>query len=150
MVACTTTNFQGFISLIRPGYFLSRFNGLDNKRPGCYALTVKGTIPDYVLHESELEREMQGAGRRMRLRVVECTCSGDSNGGFRASDAQPGEGGTNNDPSRGGPSLLGPARVAAQSSSSRPPTRQPHVAARDQILLFRDFHSRHLRCVGSC
>jgi hypothetical protein len=57
VVACTSTSFQGFITLIRPGAFLSRFNGLEHKRPGCYALTVQGRIPDHILNESEMERE---------------------------------------------------------------------------------------------
>merc|ERR1719215_1631668 len=64
VVACTTTNFQGFISLMRPGAFLSRFNGLESRRPGCYALTVHGKIPDYILHESEVEWEEHRPGRQ--------------------------------------------------------------------------------------
>mmetsp|Transcript_26088 Transcript_26088/g.59393 ORF Transcript_26088/g.59393 Transcript_26088/m.59393 type:complete len:249 (-) Transcript_26088:75-821(-) len=62
VLACTSSNFQGFISSIRPGAFVSRFNGLDKRLPGCYALTVQGTIPDYILHESEFERESDVGG----------------------------------------------------------------------------------------
>lgn len=57
VAACTTMNFHGFITLLRPGAFVSRFNGLQKRRPGCYALTCQGTIPDYIMHESEFERE---------------------------------------------------------------------------------------------
>lgn len=57
VLGCTSANFQGFITLIRPGAFLSRYNGLENRRPGCYALTVQGKIPDYILHETDLERD---------------------------------------------------------------------------------------------
>lgn len=57
VLACTSSNFQGFITSIRPGAFVSRFNGLEKRLPGCYALTVQGTIPDYILHESEFEME---------------------------------------------------------------------------------------------
>jgi len=69
VLACTTTNYQGFIASIRPGAFVSRFNGLDGRLPGCYALTVQGSIPDYILHESEYERDSEagvkpGTGNR--------------------------------------------------------------------------------------
>jgi len=61
VVACTSANYQGFVSLIRPGAFMSRLNGLEHKRPGCYALTVRGTIPEYMMNESEMERAMAGS-----------------------------------------------------------------------------------------
>jgi len=66
VLACTTANYQGFMTLIRPGAFASRFIGLEHRRPGCYALTVKGVIPEHILHESEMEREsdMEARGRR--------------------------------------------------------------------------------------
>mmetsp|Transcript_5774 Transcript_5774/g.14042 ORF Transcript_5774/g.14042 Transcript_5774/m.14042 type:complete len:234 (+) Transcript_5774:103-804(+) len=63
VVACTTANFQGFISLIRPGAFLSRFTGLEHRRPGCYALTVKGSIPDNILREAGSDTEALVPGR---------------------------------------------------------------------------------------
>eukprot|EP00448_Togula_jolla_P010792 CAMPEP_0170606348 /NCGR_PEP_ID=MMETSP0224-20130122/20466_1 /TAXON_ID=285029 /ORGANISM="Togula jolla, Strain CCCM 725" /LENGTH=209 /DNA_ID=CAMNT_0010931427 /DNA_START=157 /DNA_END=783 /DNA_ORIENTATION=- len=55
VVACTTTNYQGFISMMRPGAFVSRFSGIDKRRPGCYALSVKGRIPDFILNEANDE-----------------------------------------------------------------------------------------------
>ena len=55
VVACTTANFRGFVSIMRPGSFVSRFNGLDKRLPGTYALTVHGEIPAYILNESEME-----------------------------------------------------------------------------------------------
>mmetsp|Transcript_140695 Transcript_140695/g.437611 ORF Transcript_140695/g.437611 Transcript_140695/m.437611 type:complete len:195 (-) Transcript_140695:86-670(-) len=55
VLACTSSNFQGFITSIRPGAFVSRFNGVDKRLPGCYALSVQGAIPDYILHESEFD-----------------------------------------------------------------------------------------------
>jgi len=67
VLACTTANFQGFMTLIRPGPFASRFTGLENRRPGCYALTVKGTLPDHVLHESDAEgSEIEAAPRSVQ------------------------------------------------------------------------------------
>jgi len=62
VLACTSSNFQGFITSIRPGAFVSRFNGLDKRLPGCYALSVQGTIPDYILHESEFEDQSDAGG----------------------------------------------------------------------------------------
>mmetsp|Transcript_74610 Transcript_74610/g.147804 ORF Transcript_74610/g.147804 Transcript_74610/m.147804 type:complete len:238 (-) Transcript_74610:66-779(-) len=62
VLACTSSSFQGFIASLRPGAFVSRFNGLDKRLPGCYALSVQGTIPDYILHESEFERESDAGG----------------------------------------------------------------------------------------
>merc|ERR1712070_1362971 len=38
VLVCTTTNFQGYIALLRPGAFVSRFNGLEKRTPGLYAL----------------------------------------------------------------------------------------------------------------
>merc|ERR1712083_765719 len=57
VAACTTMTFHGFLTLLRPGAFVSRFNGLQRRRPGCYALTVSGKIPDYIMRESEFEKE---------------------------------------------------------------------------------------------
>lgn len=69
VLACTTSNFQGFMTLIRPGAFASRFIGLEHRRPGCYALTTKGSIPDHILHESDAEQESE-IGRRRRYSVT--------------------------------------------------------------------------------
>lgn len=57
VVACTSPHFTGYIAVLRPGAFVSRFNGLEKRRPGLYALTVHGKIPEGVLHESDYERE---------------------------------------------------------------------------------------------
>lgn len=59
VTACTTTRFQGFITMMEPGAFVSRFCGLDKRKPGCYALAVKGSIPDHIINESEFERESE-------------------------------------------------------------------------------------------
>jgi len=53
IAACTTTSFHGFIANIRPGAFVTRYLGLEKRPPGFYALTVNGSIPDEILHESE-------------------------------------------------------------------------------------------------
>eukprot|EP00440_Ansanella_granifera_P066388 gb/GFBE01072007.1/.p1 GENE.gb/GFBE01072007.1/~~gb/GFBE01072007.1/.p1 ORF type:complete len:267 (+),score=58.41 gb/GFBE01072007.1/:1-801(+) len=53
VAACTTPNFQGFLSLVKPGAFVSRFNGLENRPPGCYALMVHGELPEYIARERE-------------------------------------------------------------------------------------------------
>lgn len=57
--ACTSADFQGFVTMIKPGAFVSRFCGLDKRKPGCYALTVQGSIPDHIINESEFERESE-------------------------------------------------------------------------------------------
>jgi len=54
---CTTTKFHGYIALLRPGAFVSRYCGLEKRSPGLYALSVVGKIPDEILHESEVERQ---------------------------------------------------------------------------------------------
>eukprot|EP00933_Yihiella_yeosuensis_P021239 TRINITY_DN1685_c0_g1_i1.p1 TRINITY_DN1685_c0_g1~~TRINITY_DN1685_c0_g1_i1.p1 ORF type:complete len:191 (-),score=45.93 TRINITY_DN1685_c0_g1_i1:273-845(-) len=50
--ACTTMHFQGMMSLVLPGAFASRFTGLQDSHPGCYALTVKGDLPTHILEEA--------------------------------------------------------------------------------------------------
>lgn len=88
VVACTSANFQGYISLIRPGAFLSRFNGLEHKKPGCYALTVQGSIPEHITHESEMERELEE--RKDRSTPSERTLSKKGSLiGSEASEAEP-------------------------------------------------------------
>mmetsp|Transcript_28395 Transcript_28395/g.45590 ORF Transcript_28395/g.45590 Transcript_28395/m.45590 type:complete len:291 (-) Transcript_28395:82-954(-) len=56
VVGCTTANFAGFISLIKPGAFVSRYNGIETRPPGCYALTVRGTIPEGLTEGSQYEQ----------------------------------------------------------------------------------------------
>lgn len=67
VTACTSTRFQGFITLMVPGAFVSRFCGLDKRKPGCYALAVQGSIPDHIINESEFERESELEERLSRL-----------------------------------------------------------------------------------
>ena len=50
VVGCTSPHFRGFVSMMRPDAFVSRFNGLDKRQPGCYALMVPGKIPEYILN----------------------------------------------------------------------------------------------------
>ncbi|CAK0900199.1 unnamed protein product [Prorocentrum cordatum] len=57
VLACTTANFTGIIALLRQGTWVSRFNGLQGRRPGVYALTVQGEIPSRILNESDYEEE---------------------------------------------------------------------------------------------
>merc|ERR1719235_1542023 len=64
VMACTTGNFTGCIAIMNPKGWVARFNGLDGVRPGCYALAVEGKIPDFILHESEYEREDDEAAGR--------------------------------------------------------------------------------------
>mmetsp|Transcript_26729 Transcript_26729/g.75518 ORF Transcript_26729/g.75518 Transcript_26729/m.75518 type:complete len:281 (+) Transcript_26729:133-975(+) len=67
VTACTSTRFQGFITLMVPGAFVSRFCGLEKRKPGCYALAVQGSIPDHIINESEFERESEQEERLSRL-----------------------------------------------------------------------------------
>lgn len=57
VLACTTTDFQGYISMLKPGSFVSRFTGLERRRPGLYALTVNSQIPENILNESDYEND---------------------------------------------------------------------------------------------
>lgn len=66
VVACTTTQFQGNFAVIRPGTFASRFNGLDRRRPGCYALAVQGTIPETMREDASESDADGGASKRRR------------------------------------------------------------------------------------
>lgn len=59
VLGCTTANFTGIIALLRQGSWVSRFNGLQGRRPGVYALTVQGEIPSRILNESDYEEEDQ-------------------------------------------------------------------------------------------
>jgi len=57
VLACTTANYSGIIALLRQGTWVSRFNGLEGRRPGVYALTVQAEIPSRILNESDYEEE---------------------------------------------------------------------------------------------
>ena len=46
--ACTTAHYVGCIAMMRPGSFMTRYNGLEKRMPGFYAFRVYGTIPDHV------------------------------------------------------------------------------------------------------
>jgi len=57
VLACTTANFTGIITLLKQGTWVSRFNGLQGRRPGVYALTVQAEIPSRILNESDYEED---------------------------------------------------------------------------------------------
>jgi transcription elongation factor SPT4 len=47
---CTTGNFFGIVSMINPnGSWAARWQGIDKFKPGCYALRMKGTLPESVI-----------------------------------------------------------------------------------------------------
>eukprot|EP00441_Pelagodinium_beii_P046282 CAMPEP_0197622266 /NCGR_PEP_ID=MMETSP1338-20131121/2631_1 /TAXON_ID=43686 ORGANISM="Pelagodinium beii, Strain RCC1491" /NCGR_SAMPLE_ID=MMETSP1338 /ASSEMBLY_ACC=CAM_ASM_000754 /LENGTH=222 /DNA_ID=CAMNT_0043191971 /DNA_START=21 /DNA_END=689 /DNA_ORIENTATION=+ len=73
VVACTTSHFQGFISMVKPGAFVSRFNGLERRPPGCYALTVHGSIPEKILAEGSEYEPSEIGGEEAVLEEVEET-----------------------------------------------------------------------------
>ncbi|CAL1165021.1 unnamed protein product [Cladocopium goreaui] len=58
VVACTTSNFSGFFSMVNPGAFASRFNGLEKRSPGCYALAVHGRLPDLDVGDDDYEPDI--------------------------------------------------------------------------------------------
>ncbi|CAG9333209.1 unnamed protein product [Blepharisma stoltei] len=54
MIDCTTSRFEGIISMINPAQsWVGRWNRLSNKIPGCYALDVQGVLPEDVPEEDE-------------------------------------------------------------------------------------------------
>jgi transcription elongation factor SPT4 len=55
VIACTTTDFDCYVSNIRPGGFVTRFIGLEKSIPGLYANKVRGEIPPEVQFEDELD-----------------------------------------------------------------------------------------------
>lgn len=59
VAACTTQNFEGYISNIRPGGFATRFTGLEKRMPGFYALVVRGEIPSQILNGDELDESVR-------------------------------------------------------------------------------------------
>jgi len=65
VLACTTANYTGIIALLRQGTWVSRFNGLEGRRPGVYALTVHGEIPSRILNESDYEEEDKEIASKM-------------------------------------------------------------------------------------
>ena len=54
---CTTANYVGCIAMMRPGSFVTRYNGLEKRMPGFYALRVYDKIPDHIRHERTMEDE---------------------------------------------------------------------------------------------
>uniref|UniRef100_A0A3B0MXY3 Possible transcription initiation protein spt4-like, putatve n=1 Tax=Theileria annulata TaxID=5874 RepID=A0A3B0MXY3_THEAN len=49
---CTSSNFNGFISIIDPQKSWSaRYNNLNDLIPGCYAISVNGTLPESIKDE---------------------------------------------------------------------------------------------------
>eukprot|EP00913_Durusdinium_trenchii_P000423 g387.t1 len=66
--ACTSSSYSGFFSMVNPGAFASRFNGLEKRMPGCYALVVHGRLPDFDVdddYEPEGETEAE-SGQQSR------------------------------------------------------------------------------------
>ncbi|CAJ1341597.1 unnamed protein product [Effrenium voratum] len=55
--SCTSPNYSGFFSMVTPGAFASRFNGLERRMPGCYALIVHGRLPDFTADDEDYEPE---------------------------------------------------------------------------------------------
>merc|ERR1719386_427413 len=55
--ACTTTRFAGVMAMMRPGSFVTRYNGLEKRMPGFYALRAFGKIPAHIRNEKEMEAQ---------------------------------------------------------------------------------------------
>eukprot|EP00747_Dinoflagellata_sp_TGD_P082108 gnl/TRDRNA2_/TRDRNA2_161567_c2_seq1.p1 gnl/TRDRNA2_/TRDRNA2_161567_c2~~gnl/TRDRNA2_/TRDRNA2_161567_c2_seq1.p1 ORF type:complete len:235 (-),score=41.89 gnl/TRDRNA2_/TRDRNA2_161567_c2_seq1:209-913(-) len=64
VLACTSAKFLGYIAVLRSGTFVGRFNGLEKRMPGMYALTVEGEIPDYILYEEDDDDIFADTGQR--------------------------------------------------------------------------------------
>lgn len=61
--ACTTPKYSGVIAMMRPGSFVTRYNGLEKRMPGFYALRVYGRIPDHIRRggdEMEEDEDLEG------------------------------------------------------------------------------------------
>lgn len=54
MIDCTSSRFEGIISMINPQQsWVARWNRMESKIPGCYALDVQGVLPEDVPEEDE-------------------------------------------------------------------------------------------------
>mmetsp|Transcript_9374 Transcript_9374/g.13959 ORF Transcript_9374/g.13959 Transcript_9374/m.13959 type:complete len:106 (+) Transcript_9374:2050-2367(+) len=52
MIDCTSSRFEGIISLMSPQpSWVGKWNRLENKVPGCYALDVQGYLPEDIPDE---------------------------------------------------------------------------------------------------
>eukprot|EP01137_Pigoraptor_chileana_P014191 Opistho-2@68529 len=55
---CISANFDGTISLMEPkNSWVARWQGLQSYKPGCYAISVSGLLPDHV-REGLAERKV--------------------------------------------------------------------------------------------
>ena len=54
MINCTSARFEGMISLINPSQsWVAKWNRIEHRVPGCYALDVQGVLPEDVPEEDE-------------------------------------------------------------------------------------------------
>ena len=54
MINCTSARFEGIISLINPSQsWVAKWNRIEHRVPGCYALDVQGVLPEDVPEEDE-------------------------------------------------------------------------------------------------
>jgi transcription elongation factor SPT4 len=50
---CTSPYFEGLIAMMSPNdSWVSKWSGLENRVPGCYAVDVEGELPEYAERES--------------------------------------------------------------------------------------------------
>jgi transcription elongation factor SPT4 len=49
---CTSAYFEGLIAMMSPNdSWVSKWNGLERRTPGCYAVDVEGELPEYADRE---------------------------------------------------------------------------------------------------
>ena len=54
MISCTSARFEGIISLINPKQsWVAKWNHLEDRVPGCYAVDVQGSRPDDYQEEDD-------------------------------------------------------------------------------------------------
>ncbi|KAI6172804.1 Transcription elongation factor SPT4 [Aphelenchoides besseyi] len=54
---CTSANFDGFIAVAEPDdSWVCRWQGIKTRKPGLYAISVSGTLPEHIVTELQGSR----------------------------------------------------------------------------------------------
>mmetsp|Transcript_20031 Transcript_20031/g.49163 ORF Transcript_20031/g.49163 Transcript_20031/m.49163 type:complete len:126 (-) Transcript_20031:52-429(-) len=65
--ACTTASFSGIYSLMNPkDSWVAKWQRVGRFQPGCYAVSIDGQLPDYVVEEAA-----QNGGKPWRTRATQ-------------------------------------------------------------------------------
>merc|ERR1719378_31491 len=55
-MTCTSSNFDGIISMMNPeDSWVAKWQRIDKLKPGCYAVSVSGRLPNHVIKDLKLK-----------------------------------------------------------------------------------------------